>query len=123
MRRGRRPRWMIKIAIERMEILLNLAEEEFALHPERSHRYVEMARKIATKYNLKMPYSWKGRFCRNCNHFLKPGSNSIVRLSDSMVNIKCLECGEIMRKPYIREKKAKRRNKIESRTFQKGTDA
>ncbi len=106
-----------------MEILLQLAEDEFALHPERSHRYVEMARKIATKYNLKMPSSWRGRFCRNCYHFLKPGSNSQIRLSDSMVNIKCLECGEIMRMPYKKEKKAKRRNKIESRTFQKGTDA
>jgi ribonuclease P protein subunit RPR2 len=40
-----------------------------------------------------------------------------------MVNIKCMECGEIMRKPYIKEKKAKRRNKIESSTFQEGTDA
>jgi ribonuclease P protein subunit RPR2 len=40
-----------------------------------------------------------------------------------MVHIKCLECGEIMRKPYIKEKKAKRRNKIESRTFQEGADA
>ena len=114
---------MIKIALERMEILLQRADEEFVLHPERSHRYVEMARKIATKYNLKMPSSWRGRFCRNCNKFLKPGSNSQVRLKDSMVNIKCMECGEIMRKPYIEEKKAKRRNKIESRTFQEGTDA
>jgi ribonuclease P protein subunit RPR2 len=114
---------MLKIALERMEILLNLADEEFSLHPERSHRYVEMARKIATKYNLKMPSSWRGRFCRNCYKFLKPGSNCQIRLYDSMVNIKCLECGEIMRKPYIKEKKAKRRNKIESRTFQEGTDA
>jgi len=114
---------MIQIASERMEILFQRAEDEFALHPERSHRYVEMSRKIATKYNLKMPSSWRGRFCRNCNQFLKPGSNCQVRLKDSMVNIKCMECGEIMRKPYIEEKKAKRRNKIESRTFQEGTDA
>jgi len=114
---------MTKIASERMEILFQRAEEEFALHPERSNRYVEMSRKIAAKYNLKMPSSWRGRFCRNCNQFLKPGFNSQVRLEDSMVNIKCMECGEIMRKPYIKEKKAKRRNKIESRTFQEGTDA
>ena len=114
---------MINIALERMEILLNHAEEEFALHPERSHRYVEMAWKIATKYNLKIPSSWRGRFCKNCHRFLKPGSNCQIRLQDSMVNIKCLECGEIMRKPYIKEKKAKRRNKIESRTFQEGIDA
>ncbi|MDD3754449.1 MAG: ribonuclease P [Methanobacterium sp.] len=114
---------MIKIALERMEILLNHAEEEFALHPERSHRYVEMALKIVTKYNLKMPSSWRGRFCKNCHKFLKPGSNCQIRLYDSMVNIKCLECGEIMRKPFIKEKKVKRRNKIESSTFQEGIDA
>jgi ribonuclease P protein subunit RPR2 len=123
LRRGRRPRWMIKIALERMEILFKLAEEEFSHKPARSHRYVEMSRKIATKYNLKMPSQWRGRFCRNCHSFLKPGSNCLVRLSGSMVNINCLECGEVMKKPYLREKKARRRNKIESRTFQEGTDA
>ena len=114
---------MIKIALERMEILLHLADEEFTLHPERSHRYAEMALKIATKYNLKIPSSWRGRFCRKCHKFLKPGSNCQIRLYDSMVHTKCLECGEIMRKPYIKEKKAQRRNKIESSTFQEGTDA
>jgi ribonuclease P protein subunit RPR2 len=114
---------MIKIALERLEILFQLAEEEFKHHPARSHRYVAMARKIATKYNLKMPPYWRGRFCRNCYHFLKPGFNSRVRLSGSSVNIYCLECGEIMSKPYLMEKKDKRRNKIESHIFQEGTDA
>jgi ribonuclease P protein subunit RPR2 len=123
LRRGRRPRWMIKIALERLEILFQLAEDEFDHQPTRSHRYVEMACKIATKYNLKMPSYWRGRFCRNCHHFLKPGSNCRVRLSGSSVNLYCLECGEVMRKPYLMEKKDKRRNKIESRLFQEGTDA
>ena len=114
---------MIKIALERLEILFQLAEDEFERQPARSNRYVDMARKIATRYNLKMPYYWRGRFCSNCYHFLKPGHNCRVRLSGSSVNLYCLECGEVMRKPYLMEKKDKRRKKIESRLLQEGTDA
>jgi ribonuclease P protein subunit RPR2 len=114
---------MIKIALKRLEILFQLAEKDFDDQPARSHRYVVMALKIATKYNLKIPSYWRGRFCRHCYHFLKPGSNCRVRLSDSSVNIYCLECGRVIRKPYMMEKKDKRRNKIESRIFQEGTDA
>lgn len=120
MRRGRRPKWMLKIARERIDILFKLADESFETHPERSDRYVEMARNIATKYNMRMPRIWKRRFCKNCNKFLKPGKNCQVRLKDSRVTIKCLECGNVVNLPYIKEKKDKRRKKIESYNIQKG---
>ncbi len=123
MRRGRRPKWMLKIAEERINILFNRAEEEFTKHPERSDRYVEMARNIAKRYNMKMPAKWGKRFCRNCHHFLKPGLNCQIRLSNSSVVIKCLECGNINKIPYIKEKKERRRRKIEhNNTSKKGTD-
>jgi ribonuclease P protein subunit RPR2 len=112
---------MIKIAYERLEILFKMAEDEFSLRPERSHRYVEMARNIAQKYNLKMPPYWRGRFCKECKRFLKPGFNSKIRLVGSAVTIQCLECGEVSTMPYKQEQKSRRRNKIESRTFQEGT--
>jgi ribonuclease P protein subunit RPR2 len=121
LRRGRRPKWMIKIAYERLEILFKMAEEEFSLHPLRSHRYVEMARNIAQKYNLKMPSYWRGRYCKGCKRFLKPGLNSKVRLNQQAVTVKCLECGEVSTMPYVKEQKSKRRKKIEPRTFQEGT--
>lgn len=120
MRRGRRPKWMLKIARERIDILFKLAEESFEAHPERSDRYVEMAKNIATKYNMKMPGIWKRRFCKNCNKFLKPGNNCQIRLRDSRVTIKCLECGNAVNIPYITEKKDKRRKKIESYIIKKG---
>ena len=104
---------MIKIAEERIDILFKNADEEFPEHPERSDRYAQMAQNIAKKYNIKMPRVWKRRFCRNCQKFLKPGSNCTVRLSDSSVAIKCRECGNITRIPYINEKKERRRRKIE----------
>ena len=111
------------IAEERINILFNRAEEEFTKHPERSDRYVEMARNIAKKYNMKMPAKWGKRFCRNCHHFLKPGLNCQIRLSNSSVVIKCLECGNINKIPYIKEKKERRRRKVEhNNTSKKRTD-
>jgi ribonuclease P protein subunit RPR2 len=111
---------MIKIAEERVNILFNRAEEELPLNRERSNRHVQMARDIAQKYNLKIEPTWNRRYCKNCHKFLQPGVNSQVRLKNSRVEIKCLECGEIRRIPYNREKKEKRRRKIEFHTFKKG---
>jgi len=119
LRRGRRPKWMLKIARERIDILFKLAEESFEKHPERADRYVEMARNIATKYNIRMPRIWKRRFCKNCNKFLKPGSNCQIRLKNSRVAIKCINCGNVVNIPYIKEKKDKRRKTIESYTIKK----
>jgi ribonuclease P protein subunit RPR2 len=110
---------MIKIAEERMEILFHQAEEELSHHPERSHRYAKMARNIAQKYNLKNQPHWNTRQCKSCHKFLKPGFNSQIRLTNSSIRIKCLECGEIRRIPYIKEKKMRRRKNIESHTFKK----
>ncbi|KZX16225.1 ribonuclease P protein component 4 [Methanobrevibacter filiformis] len=118
MRRGKRPRWMIDIAQERMDILFSLAEKEFSVNPLRSHRYVELARNISTKYNTKIPLKWRRRYCKNCHKFLQTGKNSNVRLISSEVHIKCHECNHIMKIPYIKEKKAKRRAKLESYLIQ-----
>lgn len=112
--RGKRPKWMIKIAIERMNILFERAEMEFITHPERSNRYVELALKLSTKYNTKIPEKWQRRYCKKCKKFLYPGHNCTVRLINSEVNIFCGECGHVMKIPYRKEKKLKRRAKYES---------
>ncbi len=102
MSRRKRPNWINNIANERMEILFNQAEKAFDSHPERSDRYVKLTRSISTKYNIKLPDYWRGRFCKNCNKFLKPGVNLRVRLSDKCITNKCLECGNVTRIPYTR---------------------
>lgn len=114
MSRGKKPKWMIEIAIERMNILFERAEIEFHAHPERSNRYVELALKLSTKYNTKIPEKWNRRFCKNCYKFLYPGYNSSVRLINEEVNIFCDECGQIMKIPYKKEKKNKRRSNHET---------
>lgn len=122
MRRGRRQKWMIKLAEERVNILFHHAQEELSHNPERSQRHVEMACNIAQKYNLKIQPDWNRRYCKSCHKFLTPGVNSRVRLVNSRVEIRCLECGEIKRIPYVEEQKERRRRKIESYTFKEGTD-
>jgi ribonuclease P protein subunit RPR2 len=113
---------MINIAKERIDTLFKLADAEFHHHPERSHRYVELARNIVTKYNIRMPKIWRRRFCKNCHLFLKPGINARIRLQNSCVLVRCFECDNIMKIPYIKEKKGKRRRKVESYQAKKGAD-
>jgi ribonuclease P protein subunit RPR2 len=105
---------MIDIAIERMDILFSMAKKEFSSNPDRSHRYVGLARKISKKYNTKIPVKWKRSYCKSCYKFLDPSKNVSVRLYNGEVNIKCNECNQIMKIPYKKEKKEKRRAKIES---------
>jgi len=114
LKRGKRPNWMLEIAEERMDILFSQAEKEFNEHSERSHRYVELARKISKKYNIKIPQKWNRRYCKKCYKFLYPGHNSTIRLINQEVNIICGECGHVMKIPYTKEKKLKRRAKIDS---------
>ena len=49
---ARKPKYQVEIAKDRINILFEQAESEFKEHPERSHRYVEIARNIAMKFNL-----------------------------------------------------------------------
>ncbi|MBI2547442.1 MAG: ribonuclease P [Candidatus Aenigmarchaeota archaeon] len=102
MRRSQKPEWQTKIAKERIEILFSLAEKEFKGHPERSRRYVELAKKIGLRYNIRLSKGEKDKFCKNCDTLLKPGATSQVRLDKSTKTIKvtCLNCKKVYRRPY-----------------------
>ena len=98
MRRGKKPEWQKKIAKERINILFELAERELKKHPDRSRRYVELARKIGLRYNVRLPRKLKRKFCKNCNTLLKPGLTSEVRFKNGMLIVKCLVCEKIYRR-------------------------
>jgi len=120
MRRKKPESWQ-KIAKERIAILFDEAESSFAKHPERSRRYVELARKIGMRYNVRFEKRMKMRFCRKCNSYLKPGVNSRVRTDEKRKSVltTCLSCGHVSRHPYIREKiellKRRTSHKVEKR--------
>jgi len=94
-----------KIALERIEKLFRQAEKAFEKHPDRSKRHVELARKIAMRFNIQIPKSLRRKFCRKCNSYLVPGKNCQVRTSSKQraVIVKCLECNNISRYPYRKE--------------------
>lgn len=91
-------------ALKNIVNLFELAEKEYLLHPERSHRYIEVARNISMRTRTRIPSSLKRRFCNKCHHFLMHGKNCRVRTKNAKVVITCLDCGTIMRIPFVREK-------------------
>jgi len=97
----KKPKNQSKIAKERIEKLLKLAEEQ-AKHPERSKRQIELARKIGLRYNIRFTKGQKQRFCKKCNQILIPGRTCSVRLDSEkkLLTIKCLDCGNIYKYPY-----------------------
>lgn len=103
-----------RIALERIDILFSLAERVFPYDKDLANRYVEIALAVQQKAKVRMPRKWKRRYCKRCHSFLVPGVNAQVRLRQKRmphVVIKCLECGHIMRYPYLREKKERRKKK------------
>ncbi len=97
-----------QIAEERIGILFNLAKKEFDTHPDRSRRYVQLARKIGMRYNVRLAHDVKRSFCKECGTLLVPGKTSIVRTNarERALRIKCLNCGHYYRYP-ISLKRAK----------------
>ncbi len=98
--RGKKPEYQMNIAKERIDILLGLADKELKGHPERTKRYVELARKIGTRYNIRLDKEQKRTFCKSCNIILKQGVTSKQRIEDGKIVIKCLECNKIYRYPF-----------------------
>ncbi len=89
-----------KIASERIDKLFIQADASFKEHPELSRRYVEMARKLATRYQLRFTKSQKGMFCKRCNAYLKEGVNSRTRVVKGRIVRTCLECSGVRRMSY-----------------------
>lgn len=86
------------LAMQRMERLFLLAEEEHEAHPERSDRYVQIARRISTRIRVRMPRHLKSLFCRQCGRYLSPLAVR-VRIREGMITATCLYCGRQRRLP------------------------
>lgn len=106
---GRRdkPDWQTQIAKERIEILFREAQTMFSRSRELASRYVFLARKIAMKFNLKLPSEYRRRYCHKCYSYLVPGENCKVRTNPATQSVErtCGECGHVNRFGYSKEKK------------------
>ncbi len=108
-RRGRRTKEMVEIAKKRIDVLFSLAQkmaEEGNIGF--SDRYVDLAFKIGTRYNVRIPGRYRSLYCRSCHSYLLSGTSSRARLNTGKLTVTCLRCGHCYRHPYLKEKKAKR---------------
>ncbi|MCV0373251.1 MAG: RNase P subunit [Nitrosarchaeum sp.] len=84
-----------------MQILIENAILNAKTNPKISQRQAFLARKICTKYKIRMPYSLRLVFCKKCKSFIAPGINSRIRLgrtSVKSIRITCNLCGHTYRK-------------------------
>ena len=87
--------------MERMQILIDSAITNARTDPELSQRQASIARRISTKYRIRMPYHLRMVFCKKCKLFIAPGINSRIRLgraSVKSIRISCNLCGHTYRK-------------------------
>lgn len=89
-----------KIARERIEILFTQAREMFSKDSSLSDRYVEIARKISMKYNVRLTSEERRSFCKHCYKYLVPSVNCHVRVRDDMIVYSCHECKKFSRFRY-----------------------
>lgn len=101
---SKKPINQIRIAEERMGILFQQAEKEVRNHPERSRRYIELARKIGMRYNVRLSSIQKMKICRKCNSYLIAGFNCKVRTDKENIITTCGFCNSVSRRPYKGEK-------------------
>jgi ribonuclease P protein subunit RPR2 len=87
--------------MERMQILIDSAITNARTDPELSQSQASIARRISTKYKIRMPYYLRMVFCKKCKSFIAPGVNSRIRLgrtSVKSIRISCNLCGHTYRK-------------------------
>ena len=93
-RRGRRTGVMVRIAQERVRDLFHLAEREaLAGHSQLSDRYVDLARRVGARYNVRLPPELRELYCRGCSAYWIEGRTVRTRLRSGRRVRTCLRCG------------------------------
>ena len=89
------------VANERIEILIDQAQQMVEKNEQLSKRYVSLARKISERTKVRIPRETKRYLCKNCGIALVPGRNARVRLhaAKSGLVITCLSCGAVKKYP------------------------
>ncbi len=87
-----------KIARERISILLRMADRMKFEDYDLARRYVELARKIAMRYRIRLSKNQKRVFCKKCFYPYRH-DRVRVRVRKSRVMITCLNCGFVRRIP------------------------
>jgi len=88
-----------EIARERISILIDNALRE--KDPGLAAQQARLAKKIAMRYRVRLPYEARQLFCKRCKAFIVPGRTARVRVGRAKtraIRITCLKCGHTYRK-------------------------
>lgn len=88
-----------ELARERIDILVANALRE----PDENlaGRQARLAKKIAMRYRVRLPYDIRQLYCKKCKAFVVPGKTARVRTGRSKtkaIRITCLKCGHTYRR-------------------------
>ncbi len=88
-----------ELARERIEILVASAirEKDETL----AEKQAALAKKLAMRHRVRLPYSIRQLFCKKCKAFIVPGRTSRVRVGRAgakAVRLTCAKCGHTYRR-------------------------
>ena len=89
------------IAKERIDLLIANALRELRYDERLANDEARLARKIAMRVRLRLPYDVRQLYCKQCKQFITPGKGARVRIGRSnirSVRTSCLKCGHIYHK-------------------------
>jgi len=93
---------MVRIAHDRIDELFALAAREAAgPDPRLADRYVTLARKVGTRYNVRLRPEYRELYCRRCSIYWVEGRTVRTRISGGRRSRTCLSCGRV-RRTWIR---------------------
>lgn len=93
---------MVLIAKERIDLLMREADvAALSGSLDMADRYVEMARRVGMRYNVRIPREYRRRFCRGCYGYMLPGVTSRTRFNRGRLVTTCKRCGHIARMPLM----------------------
>jgi len=92
--------YQIRIGKKRIKTLFDIAEKNairrnFTL----ADRNIEIARKIAMRYQISIPSELKKRYCKHCYSYIIPSITGRVRIHRNKVIIFCNKCEKFTRIP------------------------
>lgn len=89
------------LALQRIEILVRNALESSRVDPEIAQKQAKLAKRISTKFRVRLPYEIRQLYCKKCKTFIIPGKTARIRIGRThtrAVRITCLNCGHVYRK-------------------------
>ncbi|HEY9385904.1 MAG TPA: RNase P subunit [Nitrososphaeraceae archaeon] len=93
-----------EIAKERISLLIDNALHEAKYDDDVANNQARLAKKVAMRMRLRLPYEIRQLYCKNCKQFILPGKSSRIRTGRSKlkaIRITCLKCGHVYRKVLI----------------------